>query len=85
MDTELYDFRQHLDSIEWIYSLPNGLVSEKIDIRYSVVTITELEDGYEIYIGPKEMELGGDAIQVILSDDFQLKDYLIERIEPSPY
>ncbi|MFQ3282775.1 hypothetical protein [Reinekea sp.] len=85
MDIELYDFKEHIDSIGWIYSLPNGLVSENIDIRYSTVTITKLETGYQIYIGPKDMSSGGDGILVSLDNEFQLFDYEIERIEPMPF
>lgn len=85
MDIELYDFREHIASIEWIYSLPKGLVSEKIDIRYSTVSITKLENGYQVYIGPKDADLGGEGIMITLDKDFKLKDYVIERIEPLPY
>ena len=85
MDIELYDFREHIDSIEWIYSLPKGLISEKVDMRYNAVSITKLEDGYQVYIGPKNVESGGDGIMVTLDNNFRLKDYVIERIEPFPH
>ena len=85
MDVELYDFREHIDSIEWIYSLPKGLISEKVDMRYNAVSITKLEDGYQVYIGPKNVESGGDGIMVTLDNNFRLKDYVIERIEPFPH
>ncbi len=85
MDIELYDFNEHIPSVEWIYSLPKGLLTEKVDIRYSNVTITKLEQGYQIYVGPKDLDLGGDAIVVNLDKDLQLKDYEIERIEPLPF
>lgn len=85
MDIELYDFKEHIGSIEWIYSLPKGLISEKIDIRYNSVTITKLDDGYQIYIGPKDSDLGGDGIMVRLDNNFQLQDYLIEKIDPPPF
>ena len=84
MDIELYDFKEHIDSIEWIYSLPKGLLSEKIDVRYNTVTITKLADGYQIYVGPKDSDSGGDGLMVTLDKDFQLKDYEIERIDPLP-
>jgi len=84
MDIEFYDFEEHIDSIEWIYSLPKGLISEKIDTRYNNVTITKLENGYEIYIGPKDLDSGGDGLMVTLDKDFQLKDYEVERIAPLP-
>lgn len=82
MDIELYDFKEHIDSVEWIYSLPRGLVTEKIDIRYTTVTITKLETGYQVYIGPKDMDSGGDGVLVSLDHEFTLLDYEIERIEP---
>lgn len=85
MDIEYYDFKEHIGSIEWIHSLPKGLVSEKIDLRYSAVSITVLENGYEIYVGPKDSDSGGDGIMVTLDDKFQLKDYVIERIDPFPF
>ena len=85
MNIELYDFNEHIASVEWIYSLPKGLLTEKVDIRYSNVTITKLEQGYQIYVGPKDLDLGGDAIVVNLDKDLQLKDYEIERIEPLPF
>lgn len=84
MDIEFYDFKEHIDSIEWIYTLPNGLLSEKIDIRYNTVTITKLEHGYQIYVGPKDLDSGGDGLMVNLDKDFQLIDYEIERIDPIP-
>ena len=84
MDIEFYDFEEHIDSIEWIYSLPKGLISEKIDTRYNNVTITKLQNGYEIYIGPKDLDSGGDGLMVTLDKDFQLKDYEVERIAPLP-
>ncbi len=84
MDIEIYDFKEHIDSIEWIYNLPKGLVSEKIDIRYNTVSITKVEDGYQIYIGPKDIDAGGDGILITLDNNFQLMDYVIERIEPFP-
>jgi hypothetical protein len=49
------------------------------------VTITKLKDGYEVYVGPKDLNLGGDGLVVTLDKDFKLKDYEIERIEPFPY
>jgi hypothetical protein len=85
LDIEFYDFKEHINSIEWIYSLPKGLISEKIDIRYNTVTITKLENGYQIYIGPKDLDSGGDGILITLDKDFQLKDYVIERIDPFPH
>jgi hypothetical protein len=85
MDIEFYDFSEHLESIEWIYSLPKGLISEKIDIRYSSVTIKKLESGYQIYIGPKDASLGGDGLMITLDKNCKLKEYMIERIEPLPF
>jgi len=85
LDIELYDFKEHIDSVEWIYSLPRGLVTEKIDIRYSTVTITKLEEGYQVYIGPKDIDSGGDGLLVSLDNEFKLLDYEIERIEPAPF
>jgi hypothetical protein len=49
------------------------------------VTITKLEDGYQVYVGPKDLDLGGDGLVINLDKDFKLKDYEIERIEPPPY
>lgn len=85
MDIELYDFNDHIESIEWIERLPKGLVSEKIDMRYNSVTITKLEDGVQVYVGPKDMDAGGDGILITLDNDFKLVDYVIERIEPMPF
>ena len=85
MDIEYYNFKEHIDSVEWIYSLPKGLVSENIDVRYSTVNIIKLEDGYQIYIGPKDSDSGGDGILINIDKDYQLKDYEIERIEPLPF
>lgn len=85
MDIEYYDFKQHIDSVEWIYSLPKGLVTEKVDLRYSTPSITKLENGYEIYIGPSDRTLAGDAILIKLDKDFRLNDYQIERLAPLPF
>jgi hypothetical protein len=85
LEIEFYDFKDNIDSIEWIYSLPKGLLSERIDIKHNTVTITKLENGYQIYVGPKDPDLGGDGLMITLDKDFQLVDYEIERIEPFPY
>ena len=85
MEIEFYDFKDNIDSIEWIYSLPKGLLSKRIDIKHNTVTITKLENGYQIYVGPKDPDLGGDGLMITLDKDFQLVDYEIERIEPFPY
>lgn len=85
MDTTHYDFSDHIDSIEWIDSLPKGLLSERIDTRYNTVTITPIADGYQIYVGPKDMESGGDGLLVTLDKAYQLTGYEIERIEPFPF
>ncbi len=84
MDIELYNFCEHLDSIEWIDSLANGLLSHKIDLRHSHVSTTKLEPGYQVYIGPKHTDLGGNGIMIMLDDDFKLQSYLIKRIELLP-
>ena len=85
MDVEYYDFKQHIASVAWIYSLPNGLLSEKIDLRYHTVTITKLENGYQIYVGPKDLTLAGDGLMIMLDKDFQLTDYEVEKIAPLPF
>jgi len=85
LDIEYYDFKENIESIEWIYSLPKGLLNEKVDIRYSTVNITKSENAYQIYVGPKNVELGGDGLIITLDKDFKLKHYEIERIEPFPY
>jgi hypothetical protein len=85
LDIEFYDFKEHIPSVEWVTSLPKGLLSDKIDIRYNTVTITKLEDGYQVYVGPKDLDLGGDGLVINLDKDFKLKDYEIEIIEPPPY
>lgn len=85
MDIDFYDFKNHFDSIEWIYSLPNGLLSQRIDTRQNNATITKLNDGYQIYVGPKDDSLGGDGLLVILDNRLQLINYEIERISPYPF
>jgi hypothetical protein len=85
LDIEFYDFKEHIASVEWVTSLPKGLLSDKIDIRYNTVTITKLEDGYQVYVGPKDLDLGGDGLVINLDKDFKLKDYEIERIDPPPH
>lgn len=85
MEIEYYNFNENIDSIEWINSLPKGLLSEKVDLRYNTVTIAKLENGYQIYVAPKDSEMGGDVLMITLDKDFQLKHYEIERIEPFPH
>ena len=86
MDIELYDFKDHLDSIAWIEELPKGLVSQKIDLRYSAVSITRLDAGFEIYIGPQSNDatssIEGSGILIRLDGQLKLIDYEIERIAP---
>jgi hypothetical protein len=84
MGIEYYDFREHVESIEWINQLPSGLVHQKIDIRYNTVSITKKVNGYEVYIGPKDPDSGGDAILILLDKDYRLMEYEIERLEPWP-
>lgn len=38
----MYDFSEHICSTEWIDSLPNGLVSKTVDLRYTHVIIDEV-------------------------------------------
>ncbi|MGB1261736.1 MAG: hypothetical protein ACPG52_02405 [Cognaticolwellia sp.] len=82
MDIEVYDFNEHLASIAWLDNLPSGLVHERVDLRYSTVTLTKLADGCQIYIGPKDLDLGGDVIIITLDSKLKLKDYTVERIAP---
>lgn len=84
MDVEYYDFSAHVESVEWINQLPRGLVDHKIDIRYNAVSITKQVNGYQVYIGPKDSDAGGDAIMILLDKDYQLMEYEIERLEPLP-
>jgi hypothetical protein len=84
MDLDYYDFKDQLGSTEWIQELPKGYVSERVDLRYSEVSITKEAHGYSLYIGPKSPEQGGDAIQIQLNSKFQLIDYEVERIAPLP-
>lgn len=79
-----YDFSEHLDSIQWINELPNGLVSERVNLNHNHVSIQNKEGMYTIYIGPKEPDKGGDGILITLDKDMNLVDYVIERIEPVP-
>jgi hypothetical protein len=85
LEIEYYDFNEHIDSVEWIYSLPKGLVSEKIDLRHSTVTITKLDNGYQVYVGPKNLDIEGSGLLITLDKNHKLKDYVIERVDPPPY
>lgn len=85
MNTEYFDFKGHLDSIEWINSLPKGLIHQKINTGIHTVTITMNNTGWEIYVGPKDMETGGDGIAITLDKDLALVSYEIERIAPTPF
>ena len=82
---QMYDFSEHICSTEWIDSLPSGLVSKTVDLRYTHVLIEKSEDGYMIYVGPKNVTTAGDAINITLDKNCQLLDYVVERIEPQPF
>lgn len=84
MDIDLYNFADHLDSIIWIEELPKGLVLPTVDLRYQTVNITKQKSGYDIYIGPKDDQSGGDGILIRLNNQFHLIDYEIERLAPLP-
>jgi hypothetical protein len=84
LDIELYDFQEHIGSVEWISAIPDGMISQQIDLRYSTVNITTLDDGYQIYVGPKDAYLGGEGIIILLDSDFKLKEYVVEKLEPAP-
>lgn len=84
-DTEYFDFKDHLSSVEWISRLPNGLIHQQINTGIHTVTITKNPTGWEVYVGPKDMDTGGDAIAILLDNDLALVSYEIERIAPSPF
>lgn len=84
MDADYFYFEKQMASTEWIKELPAGLVNSQIDLRFNHVAITRLTNGYQVYIGPIEPELGGDAIVVLLDNNLKLSEYYIERIEPHP-
>ncbi|WP_163836132.1 hypothetical protein [Spartinivicinus ruber] len=84
MDVEYFNFNDHIKSVEWVYQLPAGLVSEKIDLRYSTVTINKEKNGYQILIGPKNINEGGDGLLINLDNNLKLIDYVVERIDPPP-
>lgn len=84
MTLKYFDFEDHLESVEWISQLPKGLLNHKVNLTYNVVSLTKLPDGYQIYIGPKLPDKGGDGIMITLDQKCRLKDYVIERLEPLP-
>lgn len=84
MDIEFYNFSEHFESVEWMQSLPSGLIAEQIDLRHSAVSITKNEHGYLIYVGPKNAEKGGDGIMITLDENLKLVDYVIERLADIP-
>lgn len=79
-----YDFAEHFDSIEWISELPKGLLSQRIDLEFNSVSVQAEEGRYNIYVGPKDPDKGGDGIFITLDNKMKLCDYVIERIEPIP-
>ncbi|MEP4546995.1 MAG: hypothetical protein ABJ000_12510 [Saccharospirillum sp.] len=85
MDTEYFDFKDHMDSVEWINSLPRGMIHQRMNTLVHTVTITKNHTGWEVYVGPKDMDGGGEGIAITLDDDLALVSYEIERIAPSPY
>jgi len=84
VDTEFFDLKDHMDSVGWINSLPQGLIRQKINTRIHTVTITSSNTGWEVYVGPKDMDTGGDGIAITLDKDLALVSYEIERIAPTP-
>ncbi|MCX4026646.1 hypothetical protein H0A36_00580 [Endozoicomonas sp. SM1973] len=84
MEVEYFNFNDHVESVEWIYQLPAGLVSEKIDLRYNSVNIKKEKNGYQIYIGPKNPNDGGDGLLINLDNNLKLINYVVERIDPTP-
>lgn len=85
MVNEYFDFNDHMESVEWIDSLPHGLVRRKMNTDIHTVTITSNNSGWEVYVGPKDMDTGGDGIVITLDTDLALVSYIIERLEPSPF
>lgn len=84
MDADIYDFSQHLPSVKWLEQLPNGLVTPTVDLRHANVRLEPNTKGLRIYISPKNENIGGDILVIDLNKNYQLEDYLIERIEPEP-
>ena len=84
MEIEYFDFKAHLPSVAWMQELPTGLLKHPVDLRYSQVTITKEENEYQIYIGPKDPDNGGDALVITLDENLKLIDCYIERLEAFP-
>lgn len=79
-----FDFGESFESIEWLEQLPKNFLARKVDLEHYIVTITNEEEAHQIYVGPKDLDKGGDALIVTLDENYLLKDYLIERLPTMP-
>lgn len=78
-------FAKHLNSVDWLKELPRGMLSEKVDLKYSSVMLEKTDKGHTIYVGPIDPYKGGDGITVWLDKNLKLINYEVERLEPAPF
>tara|TARA_R110002096_G_scaffold428118_1_gene639435 strand:+ start:179 stop:862 length:684 start_codon:yes stop_codon:yes gene_type:complete len=81
----IYRFSENLSSIEWLSHLPDSVLRDQVDLRFSVVTISPNEDGKHIYVGPIDTDKGGSAVSIFLDKSLNLINYEIEHLEPLPF
>ncbi len=72
----------HQPSMAWLEALPEGLVESEIDLNLYRVEITPQSEGYLVYIGPHDSQLGGSAISIQIDAAGNLKDYWLETLAP---
>lgn len=77
-----FDFAKELGDTNWIDELPKGYLSKKIDLRFHHVSINRSETGTDIYIGPVNQEISGNALLVHLDAQLKLLDFEVELIAP---
>ncbi len=79
--SQLFVLSEHLDSLDWMKQLPNGVLSETIDLQFNSVTIDKNENGVVIYVGTKTPENGGSGVTVWLDTSLNLVNYEIEQLD----
>lgn len=75
---------EYFDNLDWLKNLPQGLISETIDLRYHSVEIDKEDVPIRLYIGPSDPSTGGSGITIFLDAELSLLSYEIETISPAP-